>query len=659
MSKVKIVVIVCLLLFFVVVGVNLLSAPDEESEPVDDEPAVVPDGIDEEPEPPVDRESLIPADAVKVMPESDPFPPILHSPLWEEPVPMPYPVTTAGAEDSPFVAPCGCAFYWFFTPDASLPAELQLGDGVTGIYYAARTEEGWGEPRKLELIEEDVSLDGCPWVGDGEIWFCSVRRDNLREIDIWIADMSDGNVTNIRNGGVRLNSEIGLGELHVTSDGDEIYFHSDMPGGVGGRDIWVTRRVDGEWLDAENVEGVNTEGSDSLPFVTEDGRELWFTRWYMGYPAVYVSRKVGGAWSEPELIVSQFAAEPTLDVHGNLYFAHHFIQDGVMIEADIYVAYRKRPLEPVDAIPTPGRGYYVGVLPTPAEGQSFEEAHRQASETSEVVPVWGRPTPFHELAGDLAGGWGDVFVGGMIRGNGMMPLVHLSFMDVNLTLKTPPGLEGATLSDPGWRRAYKESVADVVEASRPLYLSVGNEVNRWYERHGLDGPNGFSHWVSLYHEIHDMVEALSPGTQVFCTFSREVVDENREADMSVLRLFDPERMDMLVLTSYPFSLQGINRPSDIPDDYYLEASIAMPGKPLGFSETAWPSVEAFGGEQGQADFLGNLTTRLTMEQGIELRLLAWSWLHDLGADEHTGLLSWDGSEKAAYQVWRGLASSAE
>ncbi len=44
---------------------------------------------------------------------------------------------------------------------------------------------------------------------------------------------------------------------------------------------------------------------------------------------------------EPELIVSQFAGEPTLDDAGNLYFVHHYFEHGQMIEADIYVAYRK------------------------------------------------------------------------------------------------------------------------------------------------------------------------------------------------------------------------------------------------------------------------------------------------------------------------------
>jgi len=35
------------------------------------------------------------------------------------------------------------------------------------------------------------------------------------------------------------------------------------------------------------------------------------------------------------------ATEPSLDNEGNTYFTHHFFRDGVMLEADIYVAYRK------------------------------------------------------------------------------------------------------------------------------------------------------------------------------------------------------------------------------------------------------------------------------------------------------------------------------
>ena len=45
--------------------------------------------------------------------------------------------------------------------------------------------------------------------------------------------------------------------------------------------------------------------------------------------------------SEPALIVSSFAGEPTLDIQGNLLFVHHFYRDDVMLEAAIYVVYEK------------------------------------------------------------------------------------------------------------------------------------------------------------------------------------------------------------------------------------------------------------------------------------------------------------------------------
>ena len=61
--------------------------------------------------------------------------------------------------------------------------------------------------------------------------------------------------------------------------------------------------------------------------------------------AIFRSKKVGDEWSTAKLIVSQFAAEPSLDNDGNLYFVHHFFKDGRMIEADIYVAYKKQPLQ--------------------------------------------------------------------------------------------------------------------------------------------------------------------------------------------------------------------------------------------------------------------------------------------------------------------------
>jgi hypothetical protein len=107
-------------------------------------------------------------------------------------------------------------------------------------------------------------------------------------------------------------------------------------------DIWLSRLVNGRWSDAENVAEINSEESEGWPFVTYDGREMWINRWYQGTPGVFRSVRRGDRWSTPELIVSQFAGEPTVDGRGDLYFVHHYFRDGKMVEADIYIARRRR-----------------------------------------------------------------------------------------------------------------------------------------------------------------------------------------------------------------------------------------------------------------------------------------------------------------------------
>jgi hypothetical protein len=285
------------------------------------------------------REASISGDAVKMTPDGDPTPPILHVGGWQAPIPVPGDVNTAGAEDSPFVTPDGGMLYFFFTPEPSVLPEKQLLDGVTGIYVARREGRAWGQVERVLLqAPGKLVLDGCPTVTGDTLWFCSAR-EGYTGVNTFTARRVEGGWGNVQYAGDLLTQEYGAGELHIA--GDEMYYHSPRAGGKGQFDIWVTRHVGGAWQPPENVAAVNSAEVDGWPYVSPDGGELWFTRTYMGSPAIYRSRRAGGGWSEPELIVSQFAGEPSLDGEGNLYFVHHWIREGVILDADLYVAYRQ------------------------------------------------------------------------------------------------------------------------------------------------------------------------------------------------------------------------------------------------------------------------------------------------------------------------------
>jgi hypothetical protein len=292
----------------------------------------------------VSRTEAIPANAVKITPDMDILPPILHSDEYEEPIPLGIGINTAGGEDSAFIMPDGNTIYFFFTPDVSIPPEKQLIDGATGIYVSHKQGGQWTEAERVLLQDEnELSLDGCVFVQDDEMWFCSARKGNLRELDMWIARYKEGKWQDWENAGNKLNVDYGIGEMHITADGNEMYFHSDKPGGLGQYDIWVIKKVNGEWQPPENVTPLNTSDPEGWPFVTEDGNEIWFTRFYQGSPAIFkATRSSGEEWSQPELIISQFAGESSLDRDGNIYFTHHFYNKNNMLEADIYIARPKK-----------------------------------------------------------------------------------------------------------------------------------------------------------------------------------------------------------------------------------------------------------------------------------------------------------------------------
>jgi hypothetical protein len=285
----------------------------------------------------------------KWTPQMDAHPPLLSSAFsayWEDPVPLGSPIDTAGAEDSPFITPDGNNFYFFFSPDMNIPVTQQILDRVTGIYWSQKVAGTWTEPERVWLnYYDDPSMDGAETILGNTMWFASVRAGVKREIDIYSAELVNGRWSNWTNLGEPLNVAYQVGELHLSADGNQVYFHSERAGGKGDMDIWVTSKVNGEWQPPENLAAVNTADGEGWPYLSEDGNELWFTRNVNGIPlGIFRSVKVNGQWQTPQLVVSGLAGEPTLDREGNLYFVHHYYDDTAkkIWEADIYVCRRKQ-----------------------------------------------------------------------------------------------------------------------------------------------------------------------------------------------------------------------------------------------------------------------------------------------------------------------------
>ena len=72
------------------------------------------------------------------------------------------------------------------------------------------------------------------------------------------------------------NDQYSVGHPALTPDGNTMYFVSDMPGGYGYTDIYVTKKDGETWTTPKNLgPEINTEGREMFPYVDKDG-ELYF-----------------------------------------------------------------------------------------------------------------------------------------------------------------------------------------------------------------------------------------------------------------------------------------------------------------------------------------------------------------------------------------------
>jgi hypothetical protein len=418
--------------------------------------------------------------------------------------------------------------------------------------------------------------------------------------------------------------EYSVGELHITSESSELYFHSDRPGGRGGLDIWVSRKIDGMWTEPTNLVAVNSGGSEGWPYVTEDGGELWFSRDY----GIWRSLRVDGEWQEPVRMFFPLVGEPSVDEEGNVYFVHHFYKDNLMLEADIYVAMKKP------------RTYGVSLSLKSSQPGDFQEFLNKAERAGKVLRWAG---DWLEL--NTEGGAPEVIMK-LSDSKGMVPLIEVSPQS-NGDLIRP-------LNNTN-RKTYLRSVVDFAEAYHPPYLAIGVETNRIY----IKSEANFENFVTLYNEAYDAVKKVSPDTKVFTVFqyellkghtlwSTELADESK-SQWWMLELF---KTDTVAFTTYPCLV--FKDPSDIPNDYYKEIR-EHTLKPIIFSEIGWHSEESPAGwessEVEQAAFIlryNELTKNLSVEISV------WSFVFDPNTIEpfrSMGLFRDDDTSKPAWDSW--------
>ena len=114
----------------------------------------------------------------------------------------------------------------------------------------------------------------------------------------------------------------------ISPDGQYLYFSSDMPGTLGGMDIYVSKREGNRWGVPQNLgAGVNTANNEIFPTLSEDGSFLYFSSDKLGgMGGLDIYRTTLPVNSENEVANLGYPVNTPYDDFGLVYFSKH--EDG-------------------------------------------------------------------------------------------------------------------------------------------------------------------------------------------------------------------------------------------------------------------------------------------------------------------------------------------
>ncbi len=159
--------------------------------------------------------------------------------------------------------------------------------GVTGmkaadIFYSERDDKGkWSKPEPVATGLNSAYDEGaCCISPDGREMYltqCTYVEAAPRYAKVVVANRTDAAWGKPSDFELTKDTLSAFAHPAISPDGEWMYFVSDMPGGLGGLDIWRTRIMGGKPMGVENVGApINTPGNEMFPTFRPNG-DLYFS----------------------------------------------------------------------------------------------------------------------------------------------------------------------------------------------------------------------------------------------------------------------------------------------------------------------------------------------------------------------------------------------
>ena len=139
-------------------------------------------------------------------------------------------------------------------------------------------------------------------------------------------------------------------QLILSADGMTAFFVSNALSGKGGWDIFTSEKVGDAWSEAKNIAMINSEADEMSPFISLDGKTLYFTSNNAssigGFDIFKATKDENGMWSKPTNLgttVNSFSDEVNFSLTAN--GTTGFVASNRIGSAGLYDIYQVNPSE--------------------------------------------------------------------------------------------------------------------------------------------------------------------------------------------------------------------------------------------------------------------------------------------------------------------------
>ena len=200
----------------------------------------------------------------------------------------------------------------FFTSTRNQAKGDELS-GITGtkngdIFVSQKDDKGkWQRPEVIDSeLNSDFDEGVCSFTPDGRTMYltqCKTDPDYPRFATIMTSSRSDASWSKATELKLSRDTLSAFAHPAVSPDGQWLYFCSNMPGGLGGYDIWRVRLTTSGAAGVENVGApINTPGDEMFPTFRPNG-DLYFSsdgHEGMGGLDIYIAKVINNVNEENE-----------------------------------------------------------------------------------------------------------------------------------------------------------------------------------------------------------------------------------------------------------------------------------------------------------------------------------------------------------------------